>query len=96
MRIIKIYYQIIIIKNKVQFGKFLKTTKIYASNFQPRNLVGSPLSNFLYEQSNTIPYDDAQSLLELLSNSSILENRFNFIYYPLIDVTAHIFGVNSD
>ena len=32
----------------------------------------------------------------MLSDSSILENRFNFIYYPLIDVTAHIFGVNSD
>ena len=78
------------------FWKIFKDNKIYASNFQPRNLVGSPLSNFLYEQSNTIPYDDAQSLLELLSDSSILENRFNFIYYPLIDVTAHIFGVNSD
>ena len=31
-----------------------------------------------------------------LTDSSVLENRFNFIYYPLIDVTAHIFGVNSD
>jgi predicted AlkP superfamily pyrophosphatase or phosphodiesterase len=25
-----------------------------------------------------------------------LENRFNFIYYPNIDVSAHVFGVNSD
>ena len=85
------YYQ-----KQSSIWKIFKDNKIYASNFQPRNLVGSPLSNFLYEQSNTIPYDDAQSLLELLSDSSILENRFNFIYYPLIDVTAHIFGVNSD
>ena len=36
-----------------------------------------------------------ENLLELLSDSSVLENRFNFIYYPLIDVAAHIFGVNS-
>jgi len=75
--------------------KIFKTNKIYASNFQPRNLVGSPLSNFLYEPSTTIPYNDVDNLLELLSDSSVLENRFNFIYYPLIDVTAHIFGVNS-
>ena len=75
--------------------EIFKTNNIYASNFQPRNLVGSALSNFLYEQSNTIPYDDGQNLLELLSDSSVLENRFNFIYYPLIDITAHIFGVNS-
>ena len=34
--------------------------------------------------------------MELLSESTILENRFNFIYYPLIDVTAHIYGVNSE
>ena len=34
--------------------------------------------------------------MELLSESTILENKFNFIYYPLIDVTAHIFGVNSE
>ena len=76
--------------------KIFKENKIYASNFQPRNLVGTPLSDCLYELSSTIPYDDEQNLLELLSESTILENRFNFIYYPLIDVTAHIFGVNSE
>ena len=46
--------------------KIFKTNKIYASNFQPRNLVGSPLSNFLYEPSTTIPYDDVENLLDLL------------------------------
>ena len=76
--------------------KIFKEKKIYASNFQPRNLVGTPLSDCLYEPSSTIPYDDEQNLLELLSESTILENRFNFIYYPLIDVAAHVFGVNSE
>ena len=76
--------------------KIFKEKKIYASNFQPRNLVGTPLSDCLYELSSTIPYDDEQNLLELLSESTILENRFNFIYYPLIDVAAHVFGVNSE
>ena len=76
--------------------KIFTEKKIYASNFQPRNLVGTPLSDCLYELSSTIPYDDEQNLLELLSESTILENRFNFIYYPLIDVAAHVFGVNSE
>ena len=76
--------------------KIFKEKKIYASNFQPRNLVGTPLSDCLYKVSSTIPYDDEQNLLELLSESTILENRFNFIYYPLIDVAAHVFGVNSE
>ena len=75
--------------------QIFKEQKIYASNFQPKNLVGSPLSNFLYNLSSTIPYDDEQSLIDLLSESTILENRFNFIYYPQIDITAHVFGVNS-
>ena len=73
-----------------------KENKIHARNFQPRNLVETPLSNFLYNLSNIIPYDDEQNLINLMSESTILENKFNFIYYPLIDVTAHIFGVNSE
>ena len=73
-----------------------KENKIHARNFQPRNLVGTPLSNFLYNISNIIPYDDEQNLIDLMSESTILENKFNFIYYPLIDVTAHVFGVNSE
>ena len=83
-------------KKQNSIWKIFKENKIYASNFQPRNLVGTPLSDCLYDLSSTIPYEDEQNLLELLSESTILENKFNFIYYPLIDVTAHIFGVNSD
>ena len=83
-------------KKQNSIWKIFKEEKIYASNFQPRNLVGTPLSDCLYDLSSTIPYEDEQNLLELLSESTILENKFNFIYYPLIDVTAHIFGVNSE
>ena len=83
-------------KKQNSIWKIFKENKIYASNFQPRNLVGTPLSDCLYDLSSTIPYEDEQNLLELLSESTILENKFNFIYYPLIDVTAHIFGVNSE
>ena len=83
-------------KKQNSIWKIFKENKIYASNFQPRSLVGTPLSNCLYDLSSTIPYEDEQNLLELLSESTILENKFNFIYYPLIDVTAHIFGVNSE
>ena len=76
--------------------QIFKEQKIHASNFQPKNLVGTPLSNFLYNLSSTIPYDDEQNLIDLLSESTILENKFNFIYYPLIDITAHVFGVSSE
>ena len=83
-------------KKQNSIWKIFKENKIYASNYQPRNLVGTPLSDCLYDLSSTIPYEDEQNLLELLSESTILENKFNFIYYPLIDVAAHVFGVNSE
>ena len=69
---------------------------IYASNFQPRNLINTPLSSFLYEKKSTVPYISQDDLLITLSDSLFLENKFNFIYYPNIDVSAHIYGVNSD
>ena len=83
-------------QNQSSIWKIFRENKIHATNFQPKNLVGTPLSDFLYELSSTIPYNDEQNLIDLLSESTILENRFNFIYYPLIDVTAHIFGINSE
>ena len=73
-----------------------KENNIYASNFQPRNLINTPLSSFLYEEKSTVPYISQEDLLITLSDSLFLENKFNFIYYPNIDVSAHIFGVNSD
>ena len=83
-------------QNQNSIWQVFKENKIHARNFQPRNLVETPLSNFLYNVSNIIPYDDEQNLIDLMSESTILENKFNFIYYPLIDVTAHVFGVNSE
>ena len=83
-------------QNQNSIWQVFKENKIHARNFQPRNLVETPLSNFLYNISNIIPYDDEQNLIDLMSESTILENKFNFIYYPLIDVTAHVFGVNSE
>ena len=83
-------------QNQNSIWQIFKENKIHARNFQPRNLVETPLSNFLYNISNIIPYDDEQNLIDLMSESTILENKFNFIYYPLIDVTAHVFGVNSE
>ena len=73
-----------------------KENNIYASNFQPRNLINTPLSSFLYEEKSTVPYISQEDLLITLSDSLFLENKFNFIYYPNIDVSAHVFGVNSD
>tara|TARA_B100000035_G_scaffold208485_1_gene178303 strand:- start:929 stop:2017 length:1089 start_codon:yes stop_codon:yes gene_type:complete len=73
-----------------------KENNIYASNFQPKNLINTPLSNYLYEEKSTVPYITQEDLLITLSDSLFLENKFNFIYYPNIDVSAHVFGVNSD
>jgi len=73
-----------------------KESSIYASNFQPRNLINTPLSNFLYEEKSTVPYVSQDDLMITLSDSLFLENKFNFIYYPNIDISAHIYGVNSD
>tara|TARA_B100000965_G_scaffold78546_1_gene62468 strand:- start:1766 stop:2854 length:1089 start_codon:yes stop_codon:yes gene_type:complete len=73
-----------------------KENNIHTSNFQPKNLINTPLSKFLYEEKSTVPYIDQDDLLITLSDALFLENKFNFIYYPNIDVSAHVFGVNSD
>jgi predicted AlkP superfamily pyrophosphatase or phosphodiesterase len=82
-------------KNQESIWKKLKSLNTHVSNFQPENLVGSALSNFLYEKSNTVPYKTLDNLIEMLSEASFLENRFNFIYYPNVDIAGHIFGVYS-
>jgi predicted AlkP superfamily pyrophosphatase or phosphodiesterase len=82
-------------KNQESIWKKLKSLNTHVSNFQPENLVGSALSNFLYEKSSTVPYKTLDNLIEMLSEASFLENRFNFIYYPNVDIAGHIFGVYS-
>ena len=83
-------------KSQSSVWNIFKESNIYASNFQPKNLINTPLSNFLYEEKSTVPYVSQEDLVISLSDSIFLENRFNFIYYPNIDVSAHVFGVNSD
>ena len=82
--------------NQSSIWKVFKENNIYASNFQPKNLINTPLSNFLYEGNSTVPYISQEDLIIALSDSLFLENKFNFIYYPNIDISAHVFGVNSD
>ena len=81
--------------NQSSIWKVFKENNIYASNFQPKNLINTPLSNFLYEGSSTVPYISQEDLIIALSDLLLLENKFNFIYYPNIDISAHVFGVNS-
>ena len=81
--------------NQSSIWKVFKENNIHASNFQPKNLINTPLSNFLYEGNSTVPYISQEDLIIALSDSLFLENKFNFIYYPNIDISAHVFGVNS-
>ena len=73
----------------------LKEKNIFANNIQPKDLENSALSKYIYRDSNQINYKDEDELVDLVKNTSILENRFNFIYYPKIDIAAHVFGVGS-
>ena len=82
-------------QENVSIWNMFKEKKISTNNFQPSSLVNSELSNLLYRKENTIGYNNSDNLVELFSDSLVLENRFNFIYYPNIDLAAHIFGVES-
>jgi predicted AlkP superfamily pyrophosphatase or phosphodiesterase len=82
-------------QENVSIWNMFKENKISSNNFQPSSLVNSELSNLLYRKENTIGYNDSDNLVELFNDSLVLENRFNFIYYPNIDLAAHIFGVES-
>ena len=82
--------------NQSSIWRVFKENNISASNFQPKNLINTPLSIFLYEEKSTVPYVSQEDLINVLSDSLFLENKYNFIYYPNIDVSAHVFGVNSE
>ena len=70
--------------------------KINFNVIQPKNLIGSPLSDHIYMGANQIGYKNLNELENILSLPEILDNHFNYIYYPVIDVAAHIYGTNSD
>ena len=83
------------IANNQTIWTILKSKGITSNNLQPRDLVDSALSSYIYKDSLQIAYRDTQELSEIITDSSVLDNRFNFIYYPNIDISAHIFGVGS-
>ena len=83
------------IANNQTIWTILKSKGITSNNLQPRDLVDSALSGYIYKDSRQIAYRDTQELSEIITDSSVLDNRFNFIYYPNIDISAHIFGVGS-
>ena len=81
--------------NQNTIWSLLKSRGITSNNLQPRDLINSALSEYIYKDSHQVAYRDTNELIEIVSDSSILDNRFNFIYYPNIDISAHVFGVGS-
>ena len=73
----------------------LNEAGVFFNIFQPKNLINSTLSNFIYLNHKVVGYQDNEDLHEIMSDSIFLENKFNFIYYPKIDVAAHLFGIGS-
>ena len=84
------------IKDNKTIWTTLKARGITSNNLQPKDLINSALSEYIYKDSHQIGYKDTDELNEIISDSSVLDNRFNFIYYPNIDISAHVFGVGSD
>ena len=83
------------IKDNKTIWTLLKSRGITSNNLQPKDLIHSALSEYIYKDSHQIAYKDTDELNEIISDSSVLDNRFNFIYYPNIDISAHVFGVGS-
>ena len=83
------------IKDNKTIWTLLKSRGITSNNLQPKDLIHSALSEYIYKDSHQIGYKDTDELNEIISDSSVLDNRFNFIYYPNIDISAHVFGVGS-
>ena len=82
--------------SKKSIWKILNEKKINFNVIQPKNLISSPLSNHIYMGANQIGYENLNELESILSLPEILDNQFNYIYYPVIDVAAHIYGTNSN
>ena len=83
------------IKDNKTIWTLLKSRGITSNSLQPKDLIHSALSEYIYKDSHQIAYKDTDELNEIISDSSVLDNRFNFIYYPNIDISAHVFGVGS-
>ena len=68
----------------------MSQNKINFNVIQPKNLIGSPLSDHMYMSANQIGYENLNELENILSLPEILDNHFNYIYYPVIDVAAYM------
>ena len=62
---------------------------------QPKDLMNTSLSKHLYRGANQVGYESLDELHQIFTLPNIIDNQFNFLYYPVIDVAAHIYGTNS-
>ena len=62
---------------------------------QPKDLMNTSLSKHLYRGANQVGYESLDELHQIFTLPNIIDNQFNFLYYPVIDVAAHVYGTNS-
>ena len=62
---------------------------------QPKNLLNTSLSNHIYRNANLIGYENLLELEDIFSLPEVIDSPFNYLYYPVIDVAAHVYGTNS-
>jgi predicted AlkP superfamily pyrophosphatase or phosphodiesterase len=82
--------------NQKTIWNILNEKNIVFNVIQPKNLIDTSLSKHLYRGANQIGYESLDELGEIFTLPNILDNQFNFLYYPVIDVAAHVYGTNSE
>ena len=82
--------------NQKTIWNILNEKNIVFNVIQPKDLINTSLSRHLYRGANQIGYESLEELGEIFTLPNILDNQFNFLYYPVIDVAAHVYGTNSE
>lgn len=82
--------------NQKTIWNILNEKNIVFNVIQPKDLINTSLSKHLYKGANQIGYETLDELGEIFNLPNILDNQFNFLYYPVIDVAAHVYGTNSE
>ena len=82
--------------NQKTIWNILNEKNIVFNVIQPKDLINTSLSKHLYRGANQIGYESLDELGEIFTLPNILDNQFNFLYYPVIDVAAHVYGTNSE
>ena len=82
--------------NQKTIWNILNEKNIVFNVIQPKNLINTSLSKHLYKGANQIGYESLDELGEIFPLPNILDNQINFLYYPVIDVAAHVYGTNSE